>query len=107
MQVETTWIGPSWKAVIWVFPNALAALVVIVPFYILGVDDPGPWERPVQILVFVSLGCLVVLPVTAGLIHRSRQVALVTALCEAALVAVLAGLYFDFFGGWVLRGFHP
>lgn len=102
-----TWTRAFRKAAIWVCPNAVPALAVMVVFYLIGVDEPGPWEGLVQILLFVSLGCLIAIPVAAGLIQHSRKVALVAALCEAVAVGGLTGLYFDFFGGWVPRGFHP
>ena len=102
-----TWTKALWKAALWVLPNALAALGLIVLFYIVGVADPGSLEGLVRVLVVVSFCCLIAVPVAAALVHRSGKVALVAALYEAAAVGVLAGLYFDFFGGWVPRGFHP
>ncbi len=102
-----TWTTALWKAALWVLPNALPAFGVIVLFYIIGIDDPGPLEGLVKVLLVLSLGCLIALPVAAGLIHRSGKVALFAALCEVAVAAALIGLNFDFFEGWVPRGFHP
>jgi hypothetical protein len=104
-----TWTNAIWKAAIWVLPNALTALGLIVLFYIVGIadtEDLGALEAVVWIVLVVSLGCLVAIPMTAGVLHRSVKVLLLAALLEVAAIGVLAALYFDFFGGWIPRGFH-
>ncbi len=102
-----TWTNAIWRAAIWVLPNALTAFGLLVWFYIIDVDDAGPLEALVWVVLVVSFCCFVAVPMIAGFVHRSGKVVLLTALFELAAVGALAGLYFDFFGGWVPRGFHP
>lgn len=102
-----TWTNAFWKATGWVLPNVLAGLGLIVLFYIVGVADAGPFETLVWVVLVVSFCCLVAVPLIAGFVHRSGKVAVLAALYEVGAVSALAGIYLDFFGGWVPRGFHP
>ena len=91
---DMTWTAAMGKAGLWGLPNVLV-IAGLAGLFITGEADYWnlPMEGILAVLVPVSWLCALAIPVAAGRVHRSRRVAIVAALCEAALATVVTGVY--------------